>query len=68
MTRYEIEQELDSLYRDYEIACNSDEDVVCKAFNTDSKKSLLNSWLARLILTKPYLKNLVNQKMMVWIT
>jgi hypothetical protein len=41
MTRYEIEKELDSLYRDYEIACNSDEDVVCKVFNADSKKEFI---------------------------
>lgn len=41
MTRYEIEKELESLYRDYEIACNSDEETVCKAFNADSKKEFI---------------------------
>lgn len=38
MTRYEIERELDSLYKDLEIAHNSDEQTVCRVFNTDSKK------------------------------
>lgn len=41
MTRYEIEKELESLYRDYEIANNSDEETVCKAFNANSKKEFI---------------------------
>ena len=41
MTRYEIERELDSLYKDLEIAQNSDEQTVCRVFNTDSKREAI---------------------------
>lgn len=41
MTRYEIERELDSLYKDFEIAHNSDEQTVCRVFNTDSKREAI---------------------------
>lgn len=41
MTRYEIEQELDKLYKDLEIAHNADERTVCKLFNADSKKEII---------------------------
>ena len=41
MTRYEIERELDSLYKDLEIAHNSDEQTVCRVFNTDSKRGAI---------------------------
>ena len=41
MTRYEIEQELDKLYKDLEIAHNADERTVCKLFNTDSKNEII---------------------------
>lgn len=41
MTRYEIERELDSLYKDLEIAHNPDEQTVCRVFNTDSKREAI---------------------------
>lgn len=41
MTRYEIERELDKLYKDLEIAYNADEQTVCKLFNADSKKEIV---------------------------
>lgn len=41
MTRYEIERELDKLYKDLEIAHNADEHTVCKLFNADSKKEIV---------------------------
>lgn len=41
MTRYEIERELDKLYKDLEIAYNADEQTVCKLFNADSKKEII---------------------------
>lgn len=41
MTRYEIERELDSLYKDLEIAHNSDEQTVCRVFNADSKREAI---------------------------
>lgn len=37
MTRYEIEQELDRLYRDLDLAYNSDEETACLIFNVDKK-------------------------------
>ena len=37
MTRYEIEQELDELYKDLNTAYNSDEETACLLFNTDTK-------------------------------
>lgn len=37
MTRYEIERELDSLYKDLNVAHNADEETVCRVFNTDTK-------------------------------
>lgn len=41
MTRYEIERELDCLYKDLEIAHNSDEQTVCRVFNADSKREAI---------------------------
>ena len=37
MERYEIERELDSLYKDFQTAHNSDEQTVRRLFNADSK-------------------------------
>ena len=41
MSRYEIEQELNGLYIDLEIAENNDEQTVCKRFNADSKADFI---------------------------
>lgn len=41
MTRYEIEEELDGLYRDFDFTQNSDNQTVCRAFNVDSKKEYM---------------------------
>lgn len=41
MTRYEIENELDKLYRDLEVAHNTDEQTICRAFNADSKQEYI---------------------------
>ena len=41
MTRYEIERELDKLYKDLEVAHNADEQTVCRLFNTDSKNEII---------------------------
>lgn len=43
MTRYEIEQELDSLYRDLDLAYNSDEETACLMFNVDEKKDAIQA-------------------------
>lgn len=43
MTRYEIERELDSLYKDLNIAHNADEQTVCKVFNTDTKNEAIRA-------------------------
>lgn len=41
MTRSEIENELDKLYKDLEVAHNADEETVCRLFNTDSKNEII---------------------------
>lgn len=41
MSRYEIEKELDGLYRDLEIAESNDESYVCRRFNADSKADFI---------------------------
>ncbi len=41
MKRYEIEQELDKLYKDLNFAYNADEQTVCRAFNADSKQECI---------------------------
>lgn len=41
MTRYEIENELDKLYKDLEFVYNADEQTVCKIFNTDCKQEYI---------------------------
>lgn len=41
MTRSEIENELDKLYKDLEVAHNADEQTVCRLFNTDSKNEII---------------------------
>ena len=42
MTRYEIENELDKLYRELETVKNADEETVCRAFNADSKQEYID--------------------------
>lgn len=42
MTRYEIEEELDKLYRELETVKNADEETVCRAFNADSKQEYID--------------------------
>lgn len=41
MTRYEIEQELDALYRDLYQAQNMDEQTACKVYSVDSKADII---------------------------
>lgn len=41
MTRSDIENELDKLYKDLEVAHNADEQTVCRLFNTDSKNEII---------------------------
>ena len=43
MTRYEIEQELDELYKDLNTAYNSDEETACLLFNTDTKAEAIQA-------------------------
>lgn len=43
MTRYEIEQELDELYKDLDTAYNSDEETACLLFNTDTKAEAIQA-------------------------
>ena len=43
MTRYEIEQELDKLYIDLDLAYNSDEDTACRLFNVDEKAEAIQA-------------------------
>ena len=43
MTRYEIERELDSLFIDLNSAHNSDEQSVCRVFNTDTKNEAIRA-------------------------
>lgn len=42
MTRYEIEEELDKLYKELETVKNADEETVCRAFNADSKQEYID--------------------------
>ena len=42
MTRYEIEEELDKLYRELETVKNADEETVCRAYNTDTKQEYID--------------------------
>lgn len=41
MKRYEIEQELDSLYQDLNIAHDADDQTVCQTFNVDTKQEAI---------------------------
>lgn len=41
MTRHEIEEELDGLYKDLNFAYNADEETLCMAFNADSKQEYI---------------------------
>ena len=41
MNRYEIEKELDSLYKDLQIAHNADEQTVRRTFNADSRQEVI---------------------------
>lgn len=41
MTRPEIEEELDGLYKDLNFAYNADEETLCRAFNADSKQEYI---------------------------
>ena len=43
MTRYEIEEELDKLYKELETVKNADEETVCRAFNADSKQEYIKT-------------------------
>ena len=43
MTRYEIEQELNGLYKDLDLAYNSDEETACLIFNVDKKKETIQA-------------------------
>lgn len=43
MTRHEIEQELNELYRDLNTAYNSDEEIACLLFNTDTKTEAIQT-------------------------
>lgn len=43
MARYEIEQELDRLYRDLDLAYNSDEETACLLFNVDEKREAIQA-------------------------
>ena len=63
MTRYEIERELDSLYKDLNIAHNADEQTVCRVFNTDTK----NEAIRATTMNQP-LKNMTSPMMTAWTT
>lgn len=41
MTRHEIEEELDGLYKGLNFAYNADEETLCRAFNADSKQEYI---------------------------
>ena len=41
MTRHEIEEELDGLYKDLNFVYNVDEETVCRTFNADSKQEYI---------------------------
>lgn len=43
MTRQEIEEELDGLYKDLNFAYNADEETLCRAFNADSKQEYIKA-------------------------
>ena len=40
---YEIEEELDGLYKDLKFAYNADEETLCRAFNADSKQEYIKA-------------------------
>lgn len=41
MTRYEIEQGLNALYRDLDNAQNMDEETACRVYNVDCKADII---------------------------
>lgn len=41
MTRYEIEQGLDALYRDLDNVQNMDEETACRVYNVDCKADII---------------------------
>ncbi len=41
MNAYTINQRLDSLYKELEVAHNNDEETVCMMFNADSKQEII---------------------------
>lgn len=43
MTRQEIEEELDGLYKDLNFAYNADEETLRRAFNADSKQEYIKA-------------------------
>lgn len=43
MTRHEIEEELDGLYKDLNFAYNADEETLRRAFNADSKQEYIKA-------------------------
>ena len=58
MTRYEIEQELDELYKDLNTAYNSDEETACLLFNTDTKAEAIQAITDEIDCHKDWLKEM----------
>ena len=58
MTRYEIEQELNRLYRDLDTTYNSDEETACLLFNADSKAEAIQAIVDEIDFHEDWLKEL----------
>lgn len=68
MTRHEIEEELDGLYKDLNFAYNADEETLCRLSMLTASKNTSKHLLKRWTNTKPFLKNTTCLKMMAWTT
>ena len=68
MTRHEIEEELDGLYKDLNFAYNADEETYAGLSMLTASKNTSKLLLKRWTNTKPFLKNITCLKMMAWTT
>lgn len=58
MTRYEIEQELNELYKDLNTAYGCDEQTACLLFNTDTKAEVIQMIVDEIDCRECWLKEL----------
>lgn len=66
MTRYEIEQELDKLYRELNDAGKCDEETVCRIYNADSKNEIMKLISSEIDLYEDLLKAKDEEQYDLW--